>query len=101
MTNDPTLMNHLGNKIRETRENQNLLLRQVAAYLKIDIALLSKAERGGRNLSRVNVTRLAELFKIPQEDLLSLWLCDRVLRSVGDDPLAELGIKQALYQLKN
>ena len=45
-------MSYLGQKIRETREKQNLLLRQVAAHIEVDTALMSKAERGERNLNR-------------------------------------------------
>ena len=45
-------VSYLGQKIRETREKQNLLLRQVAAHIEVDTALMSKAERGERNLNR-------------------------------------------------
>jgi transcriptional regulator with XRE-family HTH domain len=42
-------MNPIGEKIRIIRESKSLLLRQVAAYLEIDTALISKIEeaKGG------------------------------------------------------
>ena len=94
-------MSYLGQKIRETREKQNLLLRQVAAHIEVDTALMSKAERGERNLNREQVIKLAQLLKVSEDEFVSLWLCDKVIEAVGEDPLAEQGIKKALTKIKN
>ena len=94
-------MNYLGQKIRETREKQNLLLRQVAAHIEVDTALMSKAERGERNLNRDQVVKLAKFFKSSEEEYISLWLCDKVIEVVDNDPLATQGIKKALTKIKN
>jgi len=94
-------VSYLGQKIRETREKQNLLLRQVAAHLEVDTALMSKAERGERNLNRDHVLKLAQLLKASEDEFISLWLCDKVIEAVGDDPLAVKGIKKALRKIKN
>lgn len=99
-TNKETV-NYLGQKIRETREKQNLLLRQVAAHIEVDTALMSKAERGERNLNREQVIKLAQLLKASEDEFVSLWLCDKVIEAVGEDPLAEQGIKKALTKIKN
>lgn len=99
-TNKETVR-YLGQKIRETREKQNLLLRQVAAHIEVDTALMSKAERGERNLNREQVIKLAQLLKASEDEFVSLWLCDKVIEAVGEDPLAEQGIKKALTKIKN
>ena len=99
-TNKKTV-SYLGQKIRETREKQNLLLRQVAAHIEVDTALMSKAERGERNLNREQVIKLAQLLKVSEDEFVSLWLCDKVIEAVGEDPLAEQGIKKALTKIKN
>ncbi len=99
-TNNETV-SYLGQKIRETREKQNLLLRQVAAHIEVDTALMSKAERGERNLNREQVIKLAQLLKVSEDEFVSLWLCDKVIEAVGEDPLAEQGIKKALTKIKN
>ena len=99
-TNNETV-SYLGQKIRETREKQNLLLRQVAAHIEVDTALMSKAERGQRNLNREQVIKLAQLLKASEDDFVSLWLCDKVIEAVGEDPLAEQGIKKALTKIKD
>lgn len=99
-TNKETV-SYLGLKIRETREKQTLLLRQVAAHIEVDTALMSKAERGERNLNREQVIKLAQLLKVSEDEFLSLWLCDKVIEAVGTDPLAEQGIKKALTKIKD
>jgi HTH-type transcriptional regulator, competence development regulator len=42
----------LGDIIRKERNDKNIPLRTVAAYLDIDQAILSKIERGKRHVSR-------------------------------------------------
>ena len=93
-------MNNLGQKIREAREKQHLLLRQVAAYLEVDTALISKAERGERNLNREQVLKLSMLLKTSEEELISLWLCDKIIGVVGDDNYALQGLNKARNILK-
>ncbi len=93
-------MNNLGQKIREAREKQNLLLRQVAAYLEVDTALISKAERGERNLNREQVLKLSTLLKTSEEELISLWLCDKIIGVVGTDNFAIQGLNKAQNILK-
>ena len=95
------IVSYLGQKIRETREKQNLLLRQVAAYIEVDTALMSKAERGERSLNRDQVVKLAKFLNSSEEEYISLWLCDKVIEAVSNDPLASQGIKKALTKIKN
>lgn len=78
-------MKHLGQKIRELREKQNLLLRQVAAHLEVDTALMSKIERGDRNASKNQVIEIAKFLKANEDELLTLWLADKLENVVGDE----------------
>ncbi len=93
-------MNNLGEKIRESREKQKLLLRQVAAFLEVDTAFISKAERGERKLQREQVIKLAKLIKASEEELVSLWLSDRIINLVGEDDYALQGMKKAINKIK-
>ncbi len=79
------MLNHLGQKIRELREKQNLLLRQVAAKLEVDTALMSKIERGERNASKQQVIEIANFLKANEDELLTLWLTDKLESAVGDE----------------
>ena len=93
-------MNNLGQKIRASREKQQILLRQVAAFLEVDTALISKAERGERNLNREQVVKLAIFLKDSEEELISLWLCDKIIGVVGEDNYAVQGTIKALKIIK-
>lgn len=78
-------MKHLGQKLRELREKQNILLRQVAAYLEVDTALMSKIERGERNASKQQVVDIAKFLKADEDELLTLWLADKLESAVGEE----------------
>lgn len=93
-------MNSIGERIRSLRESKNILLRQVAAYLEIDTALISKIERGERRLTREQVVKLANYYKVTEEELLTLWLSDKVLETIDKDPFAMQGLNKAKTILK-
>ena len=81
-------MDSLGETIRKLRENKELPLRTVAAFLNIDQAILSKIERGKRKPSRELVAKLAEYFKVKENDLLIAWLSDKLVNDVEDEDMA-------------
>ena len=93
-------MNTLGQRIRKSRENQHLLLRQLAAHIEVDTALISKAERGERKLNRAQVVQVASFLKESEKELIALWLCDKILEIVNDDSYALNGIKKAMQKIK-
>jgi transcriptional regulator with XRE-family HTH domain len=76
---------NFGHKVRCLREQQNLLLRQVASILEMDIAQLSKIERGERQAKRETVLKIASLLKVNESELLTLWLADQIYDVVKDD----------------
>ena len=93
-------MNSLGEKIRTIRESKSLLLRQVAAHLEIDTALISKIERGERRLTREQVIKLAKFYNVTDEELLTLWLSDKLLDTIENEPFAMQGLNKAKTILK-
>ena len=68
-----------GNKIRELRDEQKLLQRQLAAALEIDTPMFSKIERGDRRAKREQVVKLAELLHQDENEMLKLWLADKLI----------------------
>ncbi len=95
------MVNYLGQKIRELRESQNLLLRQVAAELEVDTALMSKIERGDRNASKQQVIEIAKYLKANEEELLTLWLADKIESTIVEEPtIAYQAMKIANKKLK-
>lgn len=68
-----------GKKIKELREKQGLLQRQLAAVLEIDTPMFSKIERGDRKAKREQVICLAQQLKVDEKELLTIWLADKVI----------------------
>lgn len=75
----------LGNKIKSLRDEQEVLQRQLAAYLEIDTPMFSKIERGDRRAKRSQVILLAKYFNVDEKEMLTLWLADKVLDAIGDE----------------
>ena len=77
------------NRLKQLREQNNLLQRQMSAALEIDTGLYSKIERGDRRPKREQVITLAKILKANQEELLTLWLADQVYLVVKDENIAD------------
>ncbi len=88
-------MDSLGETIRKLREEKELPLRTVAAFLDIDQAILSKIERAQRKPSREQVVKLAEYFKVKENDLLVAWLSDKVVYELEDEEVALQALQMA------
>lgn len=91
-------MNKFGEIIRQRREEKELLLRQVAAQLDIDTAMLSKVERGERNAKREHVVMLSKILDLDINELLTLWLADRVYEVIEDEEVGLSALKVAEEQ---
>jgi len=91
----------LGNRIKELRESQGLLQRQLSAQLEIDTPMFSKIERGERRAKRELVLKIAELLKADEQELLSLWLADQILEITTDEEQALQALKMATKDIKN
>jgi len=88
-------MKTFGEIIREERENKGLFLRQVAAALDIDQAVISKFEKGERKPSREQVMKFAKYYKLDKELLIVAWLSDKVVYELQDEKLANEALKAA------
>lgn len=86
---------HFGERIRELRESQGLLQRQIAANLEIDTPMFSKIERGERKAKRDQVLKIAGLLKVSEQELLALWLADQIKEIVTDEDQALQALKIA------
>lgn len=96
-------MDSFGQKIRSLRESQELLLRQVAAAIEIDQALLSKIERSERIATKNQVVALADFFEIDERELLTLWLGEKIAYEIKDEDIANDALKvaeEAIHYLK-
>lgn len=89
-----------GQTIRNYREAKGLLLRQLAAALEVDTAFISKMERGEKKASRIHVEKLAIVLRVPQDELLTIWLSDKLLITLEQEPAAHNALKLTEKRLK-
>ena len=90
----------LGELLRRLRLENKLPLRKVAALLDVDVAILSKLERGERKLNKQQVLKLAEIYQHDPEELVIMYLSERILYEIGDDDLALKGLLAAEGEIR-
>lgn len=74
-----------GEIIRENRKKKGLLLRQVAAMLDIDTAILSKVERGERKATKEQLLKLANILALDEKELLVNYLSEKIAYELIDE----------------
>ena len=89
-----------GEILRENREKKGLLLRQVAARLDIDTAILSKIERSERKATKEQIIKLADILDLKKEDLLIQYLSEKILYEIKDEELGQKALKDAEQKMK-
>ena len=67
---DKMLLRNVGEIIRQHRRMCGLTQEQVAELAGMNVTYLSDVERGKRNVSLINLARLAKAFGMPLEDVL-------------------------------
>lgn len=85
----------LGIKLKELRETSGFVQREIAALLKVDTAFISKIEKGEKFLNEIHLKPLAKFYKVPESELKSIWLADRILKIVGKSNEATKALKIA------
>ena len=85
----------LSHIIKEARESKELLMRELAAKIEIDIATVSKFEKGDRNPTRPQIIKLAEVLELDLNKLLTLWLRDKIVNEVQGEENALKALKMA------
>lgn len=84
-----------GEILRESREKKGLLLRQVAALLDIDTAILSKVERSERKATKEQIIKLADILNLNKDELLIQYLSEKIAYDLLDEDLASKTLKVA------
>jgi transcriptional regulator with XRE-family HTH domain len=90
----------IGEKLRHIREEKELPLRKVAALLDIDVAILSKMERGERRITKEVVLKLADIYDYNANELMVSFLSDKILYEIQDEDLGIEALKVAEERAK-
>lgn len=94
------MANQFGERLKQLREQNNLLQRQVASLLEIDTPMLSKIERGERKAKKEQVIQLAQIMKVSNDELLTLWLADQLQDVIEGEALADEALKKVSNNIK-
>jgi len=68
--------------------------------LEIDNAYISKMESNDKPVSRKHLAKLAKLYKVKEQDLLTLWLADKLYDVVKDEEFALKAMEVAESKIK-
>lgn len=74
-----------GEHIKQLREQNQLLQRQLANELDMDTAMLSKIERGERRAKREHIPILSSLLNTNEKQLFTIWLAEQVYELVKEE----------------
>ncbi|WP_294176460.1 helix-turn-helix domain-containing protein [uncultured Coprobacter sp.] len=72
-------------RIKELRIQNQMPQRQLAAALDIDTATYCKIEKGERKAKRKQVEIIAQILNADKNELITLWLADKVYDVIGDE----------------
>jgi HTH-type transcriptional regulator, competence development regulator len=93
-------MSTTGQRLRELREKAGLTLRKAAMQADIDVAILSKMERGERKLTKELILKLAEMYNEKPEKLIVDYLSEKVIYDLKDEEFGLEALKVAEKELK-
>ncbi len=89
-----------GRYLRELRERNKWLLREVAAKMDMDTALLSKIERSNRIAKREQISVFAEVYEVEAKELEKLWLADQIIELLKNESSAQEILERAEIEMK-
>ena len=93
-------MKKVGEILREQREIKGLLLRQVAAELDLDQAILSKIERSERRATKEQVIALAGFYGLDEKQFLILFLSEKILSEYSKEDYLIEALENIIEQTK-
>lgn len=89
-----------GDIIRNKREEKGILLRQLAAMIDVDTAILSKVERGARKARKEQVEKIAKALDLDEKKLMIEYLSENIAYEVINEDSAMDVLKVAEDKVK-
>jgi len=101
MLKDYKSSNELGNYLHSLRKQKKYSLKTVADKLGIDISLLSKIEKGERQLQSYMVDGISELFELDYKEIQIQLLNKKIDEHFGNEPFFKESIMVLSENLKS
>ena len=83
----------LGQKIKESREYQGMLQKDLANRLGIGDTFLSKIETGQKLPKREHLKKLSEIFNIPLIEFETLWIASKISDIIENEEAGQFALK--------
>ena len=96
-----SILKFTGELLKQLRESEGLLLREVGAKLSIDPTLLSKIEQNKRLPTSKQILILSNFYFDYKNEIIVTWLSDKVIFELKDSPLAISAINIAKKKVLN
>jgi transcriptional regulator with XRE-family HTH domain len=93
-------MESIGDIIRKKREEKGLLLRQLAAIVEVDTAILSKIERGERKARREQIINISKALELDEKKMLIEYLSENIAYEILQEESANDVLKVAESKVK-
>jgi transcriptional regulator with XRE-family HTH domain len=93
MTKQVFHTNTLGDKLRQLRDEKNLMQREVGAVIEVDGAFISKVENNEKPINRKHLATLSKFFKVQEDELQTLWLADKLRLIIREEKLGKQAIQ--------
>lgn len=90
----------LSKKLKELRESNGFVQREVASVLEVDTAYMSKIENNEKPVSRDSLLKLAKFYNYPIEELTALWLSERLFKVISGEDCAMDALKITMDRIK-
>ncbi len=87
-------------KIKQCRLEKKMLIREVAALLNVDASLYSRFEKGVRVPTKEQVKQIAIILDTPINDIMVLWLSDKLVQFLQYEDLGLEALMVAEEQVK-
>ena len=87
--------------LKTARINKKLKTREIAQFLGIDQALISKFENGVRIPTKIQVKQLADFLDLPYQELMVLWLKEKILVEIGEENYAQEALQLVQEELES
>ena len=100
MTKQVFHTNTLGDKLRQLRDEKNLMQREVGAVIEVDGAFISKVENNEKPINRNHLATLSKFFKVQEDELQTLWLADKIYNMTHSEPTALKSLEIVINRIK-
>lgn len=100
MTKQVFHTNTLGDKLRQLRDEKNLMQREVGAVIEVDGAFISKVENNEKPINRKHLKTLSKFFKVQEDELQTLWLADKIRLIIKEEKLGKQAIQIVFNDFK-